>query len=48
VLTLRFGLEGEPPRTLQEVSQRLGVCREKVRQIELRAVQKLDGSTPGN
>jgi RNA polymerase primary sigma factor len=45
VLTLRFGLEGgEPPQTLKEVSQRLGMSREKVRQIEIGAVQKLDGS----
>jgi RNA polymerase primary sigma factor len=46
VLTLRYGLEGEPPQTLKEVSQRLGVSREKVRQTELRAVQKLDSSAP--
>jgi RNA polymerase primary sigma factor len=46
VLSLRYGLEGEPPQTLKEVSQRLGVSREKVRQTEIRAVQKLDGSFP--
>ncbi|HEX8201529.1 MAG TPA: RNA polymerase sigma factor RpoD/SigA [Isosphaeraceae bacterium] len=48
VLTLRFGLDGEPPKTLKEVSQHLGVSREKVRQIEIGAVQKLDRPLPRN
>ena len=42
VLTLRFGLEGEAPLTLREIGERLGVTREWVRKIELRAVRKLD------
>ena len=46
ILALRFGLEGELPLTLKEVGQRLGVTREWVRKIELRAVRKLDGSEP--
>lgn len=41
VITFRFGLGGEDPMTLMEVGQRLGVTREWVRKIELRAVQKL-------
>jgi RNA polymerase primary sigma factor len=44
ILTLRFGLEGEVPLTLKEVGQRLGVTREWVRKIEIRAVRKLDDS----
>jgi RNA polymerase primary sigma factor len=44
ILTLRFGLEGEIPLTLKEVGQRLGVTREWVRKIEIRAVRKLDDS----
>jgi RNA polymerase primary sigma factor len=44
ILTLRFGLEGEVPLTLKEVGRRLGVTREWVRKIEIRAVRKLDDS----
>jgi RNA polymerase primary sigma factor len=44
ILTLRFGLEGEIPLTLKEVGKRLGVTREWVRKIEIRAVRKLDDS----
>ncbi len=42
VVCLRFGLDGDQPLTLQEVGRRLGVTREWVRKIELRAVKKLD------
>ena len=42
ILALRFGLEGELPLTLKEVGRRLGVTREWVRKIEIRAVRKLD------
>lgn len=42
ILALRFGLEGELPMTLKEVGRRLGVTREWVRKIELRAVRKLE------
>ena len=42
ILSLRYGLEGEPPLTLKEIGRRLGVTREWVRKIELRAVRKLD------
>ena len=44
ILSLRFGLEGELPLTLKEVGRRLGVTREWVRKIEIRAVRKLDDS----
>jgi RNA polymerase primary sigma factor len=44
ILSLRFGLEGEDPLTLKEVGRRLGVTREWVRKIEIRAVRKLDDS----
>lgn len=46
VLTLRFGLAGEPPRTLEEVGSELGVTRERVRQLEARALRELRLSAP--
>jgi RNA polymerase primary sigma factor len=42
VLGLRFGLGGEEPQTLKEVGIRLGITREWVRKIELRALAKLE------
>lgn len=41
VLTRRFGLDGGAPETLGEVGRRLGVTRERVRQIENDALRKL-------
>jgi RNA polymerase primary sigma factor len=44
ILTLRFGLGGESPRTLIQVSEVLGVSKERVRQIQNRALNKLRAS----
>ena len=41
ILTLRFGLNGEEPKTLEEVSQSIGRTRERVRQIQNYALEKL-------
>jgi RNA polymerase primary sigma factor len=41
VIELRFGLKGEHPRTLEEVARRFGVTRERIRQIETKALAKL-------
>ncbi len=41
VLVLRYGLDGEAPRTLSDVGRELGITRERVRQIERRAIVKL-------
>jgi RNA polymerase primary sigma factor len=41
VVRLRFGLEDDEPRTLQEIGDRLRLSRERVRQIESRAKEKL-------
>jgi RNA polymerase primary sigma factor len=41
VLRLRFGLDGEDPYTLEEIGNRLGLTRERVRQIENSALAKL-------
>jgi RNA polymerase primary sigma factor len=42
VLRFRFGLGGEEPRTLHEIGQRLGLTRERVRQIEREALTELN------
>src|SRR5579884_3703460 len=47
VLTLRFGLDGEPPQTLEEVGGQLGITRERVRQLETRALRELRSVAPG-
>ena len=41
VIELRFGLKGEHPRTLEEVGQKFGVTRERIRQIEAKTLAKL-------
>jgi RNA polymerase primary sigma factor len=41
VILLRYGLDGDEPRTLEEVGRALEVTRERVRQIEASAVAKL-------
>jgi RNA polymerase primary sigma factor len=46
VLALRFGLGGKPPRTLEEVGSELGVTRERVRQLESRALRELRLAAP--
>ncbi len=41
ILKMRFGLDGIKPRTLEEVSQEIGRTRERVRQIQNQALQRL-------
>jgi RNA polymerase primary sigma factor len=41
VLRRRFGLEGEPPEKLEAIGQRLGLTRERIRQIEAAGLRKL-------
>jgi RNA polymerase primary sigma factor len=46
VLELRFGLTGAVPKTLEEVGTELGVTRERVRQLESRALRELQAAAP--
>ncbi len=41
VLALRYGLDEQEPRTLEEIGRRLGLTRERVRQIEVEALRRL-------
>jgi RNA polymerase primary sigma factor len=41
ILRLRFGLDDHTPRTLEDIAQEFGLTRERVRQIEARALAKL-------
>ncbi|MFB6225338.1 MAG: sigma-70 family RNA polymerase sigma factor, partial [Candidatus Paceibacteria bacterium] len=41
ILTMRFGLEDEIPHTLEEVGEEFGVTRERIRQIEVKALNKI-------
>lgn len=46
MLRLRFGLEDGRPRTLEEVGKEFDVTRERIRQIEAKALRKLLPSQP--
>ncbi|HOV90086.1 MAG TPA: sigma-70 family RNA polymerase sigma factor [Syntrophorhabdaceae bacterium] len=41
VITLRFGLDGEEPQTLEAIGKLFGVTRERIRQIEQKSLNKL-------
>ena len=43
MLRRRFGLEGDPPETLEAIGQRLSLSRERVRQLEMAGLRKLRG-----
>jgi RNA polymerase primary sigma factor len=41
VISLRFGLSGAPPMTLEEIGNKLGIGKDRVRQIEQGALKAL-------
>jgi RNA polymerase primary sigma factor len=47
VLEARFGLNDRDPATLEQVGAEIGVTRERVRQIETRALRELEANNPG-
>src|SRR3954471_16406461 len=46
VIAQRFGLDGQTPKTLEQVGSELGITRERVRQLESRALRELRSQAP--
>lgn len=41
IVVARFGFDGKPPRTFRELGTTMGVCKERIRQIQTRAMERL-------
>jgi RNA polymerase primary sigma factor len=41
IVVARFGFDGKPPRTFRELGSQMGVCKERIRQIQGRAMDRL-------
>ena len=48
ILEMRYGLNGQDPSTLDEVGREFKVTRERIRQIETRAIEKLRQTSPAD
>src|SRR6476469_499140 len=46
IISRRFGLDGQSPQTLEQVGSELGITRERVRQLETRALRELRSQAP--
>ena len=47
IVVARFGFDGKPPRTFRELGSEMGVCKERIRQIQGRAIEKLRDMAAG-
>jgi len=47
IVVARFGFDGQPPRTFRELGASMGVCKERIRQIQTRAIDKLRDMAAG-
>ena len=41
IMVARFGFDGKAPRTFRELGAQMGVCKERIRQIQTRAMEKI-------
>jgi RNA polymerase primary sigma factor len=41
IVVARFGFDGDKPKTFRELGIEMGVCKERIRQIQTRAIEKL-------
>ncbi len=41
IILARFGFDGDKPKTFRQLGTEMGVCKERIRQIQTRAIAKL-------
>jgi RNA polymerase primary sigma factor len=47
IVVARFGFDGKSPRTFRELGSQMGVCKERIRQIQSRAMEKIKEMAEG-